>query len=110
MKDFNGAKGKEKLTRENWRFLDKTEQQKIRDGFFKDKVRNGDWRSPKHTIGGRDAWEDNARKNIYYTKDGRHNDIEVWQVSGKKAKHLGSMEPVEGTMYKGPKHPQQVFE
>ena len=36
---------------------------------------------------------------------------EAWIIcSVKEAKHLGSMEPVEGTMYKGPKHPQQVFE
>ena len=110
MKDFNGAKGKEKLTRENWRFLDKTEQQKIRDGFFNDKVTNKEWNKPQHKIGGRRAWQNADQKNIYYTKDGCHNDIEVWQVSGKKAEHLGSLEPVEGTMYKGPKHPQQVFE
>ena len=106
----NPSVSKGKITRNDWRSLEIGEQRKVRDDFFKIKVKDKEWRQPRHKIGGRDAWEDNVRKNIYYTKDGRHNDIEVWQVSGKKAEHLGSMEPIEGTMYKKPNHPPAKFE
>lgn len=61
-------------------------------------------------LGGRSAYQDKNTNNIYYTKDSRHGDIEVWRISGKKAYHQGSMEPVEGTMYRKPNHPPQTFE
>ena len=40
-----------------------------------------------------------GKKQRYYEWDYIHNDIEVYNSKGK---HLGSMDPVTGEMYKGP--------
>nr|WP_245746501.1 colicin E3/pyocin S6 family cytotoxin [Evansella caseinilytica] len=40
-----------------------------------------------------------GRNKRYYEWDHTHNDIEVYD---KKGKHLGSMDPLTGEMYKGP--------
>ena len=38
------------------------------------------------------------------------NDIEVWKVSGKRAKHVGAIECKYGTLYEGPRHADAKFE
>ncbi|MCX9191914.1 hypothetical protein C3Y87_10895 [Carbonactinospora thermoautotrophica] len=40
----------------------------------------------------------------YYQWDYTHNDIEKWRKKGGKLHHVGSIDPVEGEPYKGPKH------
>jgi hypothetical protein len=62
-----------------------------------------------HKIGGRKCWRD-KETGLYYTKDSRHNDMEVWKVTGKRAEHQGSLEVEIGRMYKGPNHDPQSFE
>jgi len=64
----------------------------------------------KHKIGGKPAYY-SKEKDLWYTAVKREkNDIEVWKVSGKKAKHQGAMECKKGTMYEGPRHKDQLFE
>ena len=47
----------------------------------------------------------NGRNKKYYDWDYTHNDIEVYDRSGK---HLGSMNPITGEMYKGPVRGREI--
>jgi len=78
--------------------------------FIKKKLSDGSWMKTKHKIGGKPAYY-SKEKDLWYTAVKREkNDIEVWKVSGKKAKHQGAMECKKGTMYEGPRHKDQLFE
>ena len=70
---------------------------------------NNQWKDSGKFIGGRKAYYD-EKKGYYYTLDGRHNDIEVWKVTGKKAYHQGSIECKNGKLYKEPNHNVEKFE
>lgn len=96
-------------TRKQWHLLDHAEKIKIQGAFVNRNVEKGVWKK-EHKINGREAWKDLRKKNVYYTKDSRHCDIEVWRVNGKTAHHQGSMEPIDGTIYKKPNHDPQLFE
>lgn len=68
-----------------------------------------EWSPAGFTINGRKAYRDNLqiKDGIYYTLDDQHYDIEKFSVTGKNAKHLGSIEPTKGILYKLPKHGKQ---
>lgn len=99
-------------TRKQWHLLDRAERLRIQGAFVEkmSKVEKVWELKPVHKINGHEAWKDLRKKNTYYTKDGSHGDIEVWHVSGKKAYHQGSMEPIDGTIYRLPNHDPQRFE
>ncbi|KWX10029.1 hypothetical protein TR74_06110, partial [Carbonactinospora thermoautotrophica] len=40
----------------------------------------------------------------FYQWDYTHNDIERWRKRGSKLYHVGSLDPDNGDLYKGPKH------
>ncbi|MDX8045706.1 SAR2788 family putative toxin [Gracilibacillus sp. S3-1-1] len=48
---------------------------------------------------GKTKTDGSGKKKRYYEWDNTHNDIEVYDNKGK---HLGSMDPLTGEMYKGP--------
>lgn len=48
-------------------------------------------------------------KGKYYQWDNLHGDIEQWERRGGRLHHLGSLDPNNGTRYKGPKHPPQAL-
>ena len=81
--------------------------QEAQANFVKRQQNSGVWQKSFKRVGGRETWYDKI-KNLYYTKDTRHYDIEVWKVTGKKAYHQGSMEVYGGTIYKKPNHPPQT--
>ena len=83
--------------------------QEAQTNFVKRQQNSGVWQKSFKRVGGRETWYDKI-KNLYYTKDTRHYDIEVWKVTGKKAYHQGSMEVYGGRMYKDRTHaPQPVY-
>ena len=78
--------------------------------FINQKLSDRSWMKTNHKIGGKEAYY-SKEKDLWYTAVKREkNDIEVWRVSGKKAKHQGAMECKKGSMYEGPSHEDQLFE
>ncbi|KWW99503.1 hypothetical protein LI90_1139 [Carbonactinospora thermoautotrophica] len=49
------------------------------------------------------GWKTDGRGN-FYQWDYRHNDIEMWEKRGSRLYHVGSVDPENGDLYKGPKH------
>ena len=78
--------------------------------FIKEKLNTGTWVADKHKINGRRSYYDPEKDLRYVPVKREKNDIEVWKVSGKKAKHQGAIECKNGQLYEGPKHPDGVFE
>lgn len=78
--------------------------------FINQKLEARSWMKTKHKIGGKPAYY-SKENDLWYTAVKREkNDIEVWKVSGKRAKHQGAIECKKGSMYEGPKHKDQSFE
>ncbi len=100
-----------KTSGENWHKLSKAEKKVKQKEFVDKQVKvEKNWTDSGHKIGGRKAFQNQSDSSIYYTLDTRHGDIEVWRVTGKKAEHQGSMEALEGKMYRGANHNMEVFE
>ena len=57
------------------------------------------WKGLKHYRGDIKTNGETGNDRRYYRWDNLHNDIEVYDKNGK---HLGSMDPRNGNMYKGP--------
>ena len=94
----NNGRGQYTSVQREWHSMDRATRLNIQRQFVENKVLTRQWLRPTHRIGGRDAWKD-QNGNIYYTKDSQHGDIEVWQVSGRRAYHQGSMEPNDGRFH-----------
>lgn len=78
--------------------------------FLERKLQNREWEKRRHRINGRRAYYEPETRRWYTKVIGEKNDFEVWTVSGKKATHLGAIEPKRGELYEGPKHPDARFD
>ena len=74
--------------------------------FINNGIKNGDLIKSKKKIGGYQSWYHKI-KNVHYTKDSRHKNLEMWDIRGHKAKHLGPADPRTGELIPGQKanHP-----
>ena len=89
--------------------LSPAERQALQNEFIRKQVSSGVWVRERSKSPSQQLWK-HKLKNIFYTRDRLHKDIEVWKGSGKRKTHVGSINPCTGEIYKPPKHAPQELE
>ena len=109
-KEQAGTSGKKVLQTRSWHQLSKAEKTQCQMDFLRKKLASLEWEDSGHKIKKQKAYYC-KKTGLYYTKvKGEKCDFEVWKVTGKKAKHQGAIESLNGTKYEEAKHPDALFE
>ena len=97
--------------KKTWHQLNKAEKTLYQNNFLNKMLKEKKWVDSKHKIRGEKAYYC-KETDLYYIKvKGEKCDFEVWKKDGKKAKHKGAVECVNGEMYEiGKRHPDSPFE
>ena len=86
--------------KKTWNQLNKAERMVYQRNFIEKLKQAGRWQDSGHKIGGVKAFYDKEEKVYYTVVKGEKCDIEVWRkISGKKVRHEGAKECVDGTLY-----------